>query len=140
MPVPPRSDLGGVVADLEVLLTGQVLALFLAVPGASFASITKGVQIETETLPSRSKPKHLRSSKLGPAWALGPEDRNNIETELPNHVEFESIELRPTLLGAELCNAAGDAHPRSDVQSSQGIWALISSVLVSLALKCWKLV
>ena len=30
----------------------------------------------------------------GPAWDLGPEDRNNIETNIRNHVEIESIEPR----------------------------------------------
>ena len=33
----------------------------------------------------------------GPAWALGPEDRSLFETEIPNHVEIESIEPRCTL-------------------------------------------
>ena len=48
-----------------------------------WVSITKGgVEIETDTLSNRSKPKHLRN-KLGPAWAYGPEDRSNIETEIP---------------------------------------------------------
>ena len=42
---------------------------------------------------------HLRkrNEKLGQAWVLGPEDRRNIETQIPSHVEIESIELRPTL-------------------------------------------
>ena len=43
-----------------------------------------------------SKPKRLCDNKLGPAWVLGPEDRSNVETEIPNHVEIESIEPRPT--------------------------------------------
>ena len=33
----------------------------------------------------------------GPAWALSPEVRNTIETKIPNRVEIESIEPRPTL-------------------------------------------
>ena len=56
-----------------------------------------GVQIETETLSNRSKLKRSRNKKLGPAWALGPEDRSDIETKTPNHVEIESIEPRPSL-------------------------------------------
>ena len=53
--------------------------------------------METEMLSNRSKPKRSRNDKLGPAWVLGPEDRSSIETEIPNHVETESIEPRPTL-------------------------------------------
>ena len=34
----------------------------------------------------------------GQAWVLGPEDRSNTETEIPNHVEIESIEPRLTLM------------------------------------------
>ena len=56
------------------------------------------VQLETETLTNRSKPKSLPNAKIGPAWALGPDDRSNIETEIPSRVEIESMEPRPTLL------------------------------------------
>ena len=45
----------------------------------------------------RASTKRLRDDKLGPAWVLGPEDRSNIETKTPRHVEIESNEPRPTL-------------------------------------------
>ena len=38
-----------------------------------------------------------RVQAAGPAWALGPEDRSDVETKIPSHVEIESIEPRPTL-------------------------------------------
>ena len=56
-----------------------------------------GVQIETEMLSNPSKPKHLRSNKLGSAWVWGPEYLSNIKTGIPSHIEIESIEPRPTL-------------------------------------------
>ena len=63
-----------------------------------WTSVTEGDDsVETKTLSNRSEPKRLRNKKLGPAWVLSPEDRSNIETKIPNHVEIESIEPRPTL-------------------------------------------
>ena len=56
----------------------------------------KGGQIETETLSNRSKPKRSLDKKPGPKWDSSPEDRNSIEAEMPNRVEVESIEPRPT--------------------------------------------
>ena len=70
---------------------------------SGWVSITKGgcsdrnrdviepIEIETFTQTRR------QVQAAGPAWALGPEDRSNIETEIPNHVGIESIEPRPTL-------------------------------------------
>ena len=49
--------------------------------------------IETKTFTQTRR----RVQAAGPAWVWGPEDRSNIETEIPNHVEIESIEPRPTL-------------------------------------------
>ena len=53
------------------------------------------VQMKTETLSNRSKPKRLRNNKMG-VW--GPEDRSHIKTKIPKHVEIESIQVRPTLV------------------------------------------
>ena len=60
-----------------------------------------GGQIETEALSNRSKPKRVGNNNLGPTWVLCPEDRSNVETEIPNHAEIESIEPRPTLSSSE---------------------------------------
>ena len=54
----------------------------------------------------RSKPKRYRTDRHRNDYVtrnsvqhrlLGPEDRSNIETEIPNHFEVEPIEPRPTL-------------------------------------------
>ena len=45
----------------------------------------RGVQTETKTLSNRSKSKRFGNDELGPAWALGPEHRSSIETEISNH-------------------------------------------------------
>ena len=50
----------------------------------------------------RSKPRHLRKEKLAPAWVLGPEDRSNIESSIPNNVEIESIGPKTTLVTLSL--------------------------------------
>ena len=65
---------------------------------AGWASIAKGgVHIDADTLSQRSKPKRSRSRKLGPAWVLGPEDRSDLEANMPKRVEIESIEPSPSL-------------------------------------------
>ena len=70
---------------------------YIDVSLTGWASITKGgVQIETQTLSNRPRPKRLRN-KLGPAWVWGHEDRSNVETQIPNQIKIESIEPRPTL-------------------------------------------
>ena len=70
---------------------------FTTAQQAELQSPKRGFQIETEASSNRSKTKRLRNNQLGPAWASGPEDRSNIETKIPIHVEIESIEPRPTL-------------------------------------------
>ena len=63
-----------------------------------------GGQIETETFSHRSRPNRSRTQArrqvqaAGPAWAWGPEDRSNIEAQIPNHAEIESTEPRPALI------------------------------------------
>ena len=38
-----------------------------------------------------------QAQAAGPAWVSGPEDRSDIEAEIPNHVETEPIEPMPAL-------------------------------------------
>ena len=52
----------------------------------------------------------------GPAWVLGPEDRSNIETKIPNHAEIKSIEPIPTL-GVLTCYASSQNRSRCSKQT-----------------------
>ena len=107
---------------------------------SGWASITKWgrVQVETEALSNPSETTTLCGDKLGPAWAVGPEDRSSIETEIPNHLEIKSIEPRPTLCCIDAVSLSSYflkcrllilllAHP----MSTAGIWGTLQAILPS---------
>ena len=68
---------------------------------AGWATISKwGVQIETETVLNRSRPKRLRKHVARCRQQVQPgcsatKDRSDIETEIPSHVKIEAVQPRP---------------------------------------------
>ena len=86
-----RGGPGGFVAARRVLV-------LTSLSGSGRKNATKQHHARCDVLPPVAgfhKKTRRQVQAAGPAWALGPEDPSNIETEIPSHVEIEPIEPRP---------------------------------------------